>query len=713
MVSSNRRLAARPAAIRKFHESRCRTIPNRLPGVRKVNAGTDRVHAMTMLDGVRVMEGRVSFERNGSTLNVWQDSQRAIVEWKGFGIGTGERIVVRQPHRSSSMLVRVPGEGAIRIDGGLDANGRLHLWNRGGAIIDSEGVIDATSLTVDTLDAHDEPHGGEEDFRFSGDDRPGIFNLGSICAAGGNVSLFSHLVRNDGVIRAVEGSVEMLAGKVAPLASPYLAAIPVGRNGVRIDATAVANTGVIEAARVRLRVARGDLYTLAIDQSGVIRAIGEGGCIVLSAEGGTVRQDGRLTARNADGSGGDILIGGDGQAPGEAITHAGRIVVTGNARMEAGAEGGNGNGGRVIIRAGGSTTFAGRIEAGAGKRSGDGGFVEVSGKHALEFHPDLPIDLSAPKGKAGTVLLGSGEMTVVAVVTAANQIVAATVEAGLAGANYMITTSGFDPGNSSGSINITSDVGWRSPHMLTLRSGNAIGIDANMTALHGALEMYAGRYAEAPPDSGLCNVSGGAWVTEGHVLQVDRLRYGANVDDPPSGYTVDPDPHTANFWADGNLRVNTLELDLGGGAGLSTLGDANAVGAFRTIGSGSLGWVSVTNHRGDLDLYLNSQDAFGMQIVTSGDLRLEAGSQVTSTWGDIVLVSKGGNFINQATGAVLGFTRRGSRFLIYSGSDAGTIKGGMTGRDEFSRSFAGRPPSEYGDDVSYFFYRETARMFQP
>lgn len=666
---------------------------------------------MTMPDGVRVMEGRVSFERNGSTLNVWQDSQWAVVEWKGFGIGTGERIVVRQPHRSSSMLVRVPGAIAVRIDGGLDANGQLHLWSRGGAIIDSEGVIDATSLTVDTLDAHDEPHGGEEDFRFSGDDRPGIFNLGSICAAGGNVSLFSHLVRNDGVIRAVEGSVEMLAGKVAPLASPYLAAIPVGRNGVRIDATAVANTGVIEAARVRLRVARGDLYTLAIDQSGVIRAIGEGGCIVLTAEGGTVRQDGRLTARNADGSGGDILIGGDGQDPGEAITHAGRIVVTGNARMEAGAEGGKGNGGRVIIRAGGSTTFAGRIEAGAGKRSGDGGFVEVSGKHALEFHPDLPIDLSAPKGKAGTVLLGSGEMTVVAVVTAANQIVAATVEAGLAGANYMITTSGFDPGNSSGSINITSDVGWRSPHVLTLRSGNAIGIDANMTALHGALEMYAGRYADAPLDSGLCNVSGGAWVTEGHVLQVDRLRYGANVDDPPSGYTADPDPHTANFWADGNLRVNTLELDLGGGAGLSTLGDANAVGAFRTIGSGSLGWVSVTNHRGDLDLYLNSQDAFGMQIVTPGDLRLEAGSQVTSTWGDIVLVSKGGNFINQATAGVLGFTRRGSRFLIYSGNDAGTIKGGMTGMDEFSRSFAGSPPSEYGDGVSYFFYREAARMF--
>lgn len=694
-----------------------RTILDRLLDIRKVISRPGRTHGEVVPDGIRVMEGCVAFDRDGSILNVRQMSRQAIVEWKDFGIDKGERIVFRQPDESSSISIRAQGATPRRIDGIVEANGHFHLSGHGGIIIGSDGVISAAGFTADTLCMHDGAFKKEEDLRFLDDNRSGVFNLGNIQAVVGDVSLRSHLIRNDGVIRAVEGSVEMFATKGTPSASRELRAILAGVGGgeASIDATAVANTGLIEAAQAHLQVARGDLYTLAIDQSGVIHVTGtdgrEGG-IVLTSEDGTVRQDGVLAARNADGSGGEILVGGDYQGRNTAIANAGHAVVTSNARMDARPTGEMGNGGRIIVWADGGTKFAGRIDARGGEHGGDGGLVEVCGKRTLEFHPDAHIDLSAPKGKAGTVLLGAGEMTVLDTVTGAGQIAAGAIEAGLADANYIINTSNFDPVGGSGNISINSDVGWRNANTLTLRSGNSIHIDANITAPNGVLEMYAGHYAEAPLESGLINLKGGAWVTEGHVLQVSRLRYGANVGGFPSGYIADPDPHTANFWADGNLRINTLELDLEGGAGLSTLGNANAIGAFRTIGNGSLGWVSVTNHGGDLSLYIRSQDAFGMQIVTSGDLVLEAGSQVISTWSDIVLVSKGGNFINQTDGATLGFTRPNSKFLIYTGDRAGTVKGGVAGIEEFSCYFSANPPSDYGGGVSRFLYREKVRTFQ-
>ena len=668
---------------------------------------------MTMPDGVRVMEGRVSFERDGSILTVHQMSQRAIVKWKDFSIGKGERIVLQQPDESSSTSIWAQGARPSRIDGIFEANGLLHFSSRGGIIIGSDGVINVAGFTAGTLDLDGEEIQGEEDLHFGGDSRPGVFNLGSIQAVFGDVSLRSYLIRNDGVIRAIEGAVEMLAMKGAPSASHGSPAILAGVGGGEafIDATAVANTGVIEAAQARLQAADGNLYALAINQSGVVRATGTSsrdGRIVLAAEGGAVHQDGALTARNADGSGGEILIGGDYQGRNTAIANAASVVVTDNARMDARAKDEKGHGGRVVVWADDGTTFAGRIEARGGEQGGDGGSVEMRGRRVLDFRPAAPIDLSAPKGKDGTVRLDAGEMTVQDAATGTNQITAATVEAGLAIANYVINTSNFDPAGGSGNINVNSDIGWSNANMLTLRSGNAVSIDANITALNGALEMYAGRYAEAPLESGLIDLNGGAWVTEGHVLQVDRLRYGANIGSLPPGYTVDPDPHTANFWADGNLCVSTLELDLEGGAGLSTLGNANTIGAFRTIGKGSLGWVSITNHVGDLGLYMNSQDAFGMQIVTSGNLTLETGSQVISRWSDIVLVSKGGNFINQADGASLICTRPGSKFLIYTGDQAGTVRAGMPGIEGFSCSFVVHPPSGYGDGVSRFLYREVA-----
>lgn len=642
-------------------------------------------------------------------MQVNQATKNAVLNWNNFSIGKGGS--VHFENANGATLNRVTGNLPSSIDGRLSATGSLYLVNRNGVIIGSEGVINAAGFMATTLNVRDDEFMAGGGLHFFGDSRAGIVNLGSIQANSGNVSLVAHSVRNDGTIRAPQGSAELLAGQEVFLASPDAPALLVslGEGGTSSE-DGVTNTGLIEAAQARLQAANGNLYGLAINQSGVIHATGvsnKDGRIVLTADGGTVRQDGVLTAQNSNGSGGEILVGGDYQGKNAAVANATRTEVTANARMNASATAAKGDAGRVIVWADEDTKFAGRIAARGGDKGGDGGFVEVSGKRTLDFRPDAPIDLSAKNGKTGTVLLDPDEMTVVDTVTGANQIAAATVEAGLASASYIINTSNFDPTSGSRNINVNSDIAWSNANTLTLKSGNAINIDANITASNGALEMYAGRYAEAPLESGLSDVNGGAWLTAGHTLQVNRLRYGANADSlPAGGYTSDPDPFTDSFQADGNLHVNALELDLSGGeTGLRALGNNNAIGAFRTLGSGPMNWVEIVNHSGDLSLYLNSTDANGLRIVTPGDLILEAGSQLASTRGSFVLASTGGNFINQAAGNPLNLSGN-ARFLIYTGTQAGTAKGGLVGTDEFSRTFAGNPPGDYTDGVNRFLFRD-------
>lgn len=666
-------------------------------------------HAQALPGGGSVTRGQANIVQSGASLTVNQSSRNAVIDWSSFSIGQGARAQFN--NGSGATLNRVTGTLPSQIDGQLSATGSLYLVNQHGVVVGPSGVINAAGFMATTLNVPDDDFMAGGALRFSGNSAAGIVNLGQIHAASGNVALVAHSVRNEGQIAAPQGRAELLAGQELFLAAPDAPGLLVslGSGSAKGGATGVANTGLIEAAQARLQAADGNLYTLAINQSGIVRATGAAtldGRIVLTADGGTVRQDGRLEARNADGSGGTLLVGGDYQGRNTAVANASRTEVTANAVMDASAAAAQGDGGRVIIWADDATSFEGRIAARGGAQGGRGGFAEVSGRRALDFRPAAPIDLSAPKGQAGTVLLDPDDIEVVGTVTGSNQVAAATVEAGLASANYVLNTSNFNPASGSGNITVSSDLAWSSANTLTLKSGNAIDINANVTAPSGALEMYAGRYAEAPFESGLNDVSGGASLAAGKTIRVDRLRYGANPDSVPAGYTPGADAGTGSFWADGDLRVNTLELELSGGqTGLVTYGSANSINAFRTVGSGSMGWVDITNHGSDLSLSLNSTGTVGLRIVTPGNLTLESGSQLNASgWADIVLASTGGNFINQAGSSALNVGDN-ARYLIYTGTQAGTQKGGLAGVEEFSRELAVNLPEDYLDRTSRFLYR--------
>ena len=144
-----------------------------------------------------------------------------------------------------------------------------------------------------------------------------IINRGTITANQGNVFLLAKTVENSGTIQAAQGTVGLMAGTQFFLKKDETGAVKVKVDsssvlGVKAG-TGVANSGVIEAMQAQLE-AQGNVYALAINQSGIIRATGvsrdASGTIVLSAPGGMIRNTGTMLALNRDGSGGRLSISG-------------------------------------------------------------------------------------------------------------------------------------------------------------------------------------------------------------------------------------------------------------------------------------------------------------------------------------------------------------------------------------------------------------------
>jgi hypothetical protein len=117
---------------------------------------------------------------------------------------------------------------------------------------------------------------------------------------------------------------------------------------------------------------------------------------------------------NASGltGGGEILIGGEFQGKGTQPNALNTWVNSGSILRADAVQ--VGNGGRIIVWADGTTKFAGSISAKGGQLGGDGGFAEVSGKETLNLAPGWSsrIDLSAPAGKRGTLLLDPSDIII-------------------------------------------------------------------------------------------------------------------------------------------------------------------------------------------------------------------------------------------------------------------------------------------------------------
>ena len=635
--------------------------------------------------GGTVVGGSATIQSPGSSsVLINQTSQRAIINWRTFNIGSGQTTTFSQPNASAIALNRVTGGlGPSVIDGTLTANGRVFVINRDGMLFGRGAVINTAGFLASTNDIKNEDFmAGRMNFNIPGRPDASIVNLGRITAtSGGFAALVAPGVRNSGTITARLGTVALASGNsfTLDMYGDRLIQLAIGdeiasqvidvqtgkplkslvgndgrisANGGRVELTAAAarhivdsvinTSGVIEANSVGTRngrivlgaatasTKRAGLPTQTVSVSGKISAAGKR----KGAKGGTIEitgEDIRLTQAALDASGfaggGRILIGGD--YGGGGLPTATTLTVDGASTLNASARS-TGDGGRVILWSDVLTTFAGTIAARGGERSGDGGFVEVSGKRQLAFTGS--VDTRAPYGRAGALLLDPDDFVV-------DAAAAATIVANLATTPVTIMTSAAGTGG-VGDITVNAPVNWTSTNSFTLSAFRNIQINANISNSGGAAVIL--RADNTGTGTGTVNFASAQISTSGPV----SIFYNPSVN--PAGSAVNTTSYvspTENFGPNvvggtnnliSYMLVNTvndlqnIKNNLGGTFALGKNIDASATSGwnggdgFAPIGDTTTRFSGVFDgQRHQIDsLYLNTSGALaGLFGSTSGTVR--------------------------------------------------------------------------------------------
>ena len=285
---------------------------------------------------------------NSSSLLINQSTATGIISWSTFSIAQGHSVQFNNGHGAT--LNRVTGNVPSSIEGLLSATGSVFLINPSGIAVGPTGIVKTGgSFVASTLDVKDEQFLAGGPLTFSGNSSASVVNLGKVSSAKGDVVLIARTVENAGSLHAPNGTVAMASGTEVVLSDQSTAN---GKVSVRLGASdgKVVNRGAIRAADVELRANGGNIYALAGNTQGVIKATGvanKGGRIFLTSEGGSVVVTQKVVARHVDqtrraakasgtrqvASGGSVFIKGDTVSIGSTIDASGK----------------NGAGGKIVV----------------------------------------------------------------------------------------------------------------------------------------------------------------------------------------------------------------------------------------------------------------------------------------------------------------------------------------------------------------------------
>ncbi len=201
-------------------------------------------------EGGKVVGGNASIAIGAGKIDIFQHSDKAVIDWHSFNIDPGEITEFHQPSSSSSTLNRVMGGlGASRIDGALKANGNVVLVNPDGVMFSKGAKVDVGSLLATTADIDTKAFmKGSGQFDKAGNPDARIVNDGTITAKeAGLVGLVAPNVENNGIIRATLGKITLGAGETfaVDLYGDKLIRFGISPKAVK---QLVRNTGRIDAA---------------------------------------------------------------------------------------------------------------------------------------------------------------------------------------------------------------------------------------------------------------------------------------------------------------------------------------------------------------------------------------------------------------------------------------------------------------------------------
>lgn len=291
--------------------------------------------AQSLPTGGAVVSGTATISSpNGSSLNVQQSSETAILSWQGFSVGHAAS--AHFENGSGATLNRVLGNVPSTIDGALSATGSLYLINPAGVTVGLGGsVATGGSFVASTHDVTNDDFLDGGSLTFAGTSGAEVINAGTIRSAQGDVALIARRVENAGTIHAPEGTAALAAGYRILMLDHAGAA---GKFAVEIggDDTEAVTSGTIAAAEAEIRANGGNVYALAGNTDAVVRATGmrkSGGRVFLTAgPSGSVSVGQRVVARRPSPAKIDApkaFTGGDIRVAGGDVTISGTLDVSG------------------------------------------------------------------------------------------------------------------------------------------------------------------------------------------------------------------------------------------------------------------------------------------------------------------------------------------------------------------------------------------------
>jgi len=585
----------------------------------------------------KVARGTAQFQFNGPQTTI-RASNGAIINYKFFNIDQGQSVQFVQPSATSRVLNRISGAEPSKINGLLQANGIVYLVNPSGVIFGPHSVLDVGRIYAAGGNITDSDFlANINRFALSGP----VLNQGAI--TGQQVHLLGTSVANEGSIKAEGGLVSMVAGdqvtlgtrdghivvKVGTADVPQQAAGGANLMGAGdMYSFAIKNSGTIKAGDVHLE-AQGQGATNVsgkIDASNVATG-GKGGNVVVT--GHSVALNGATIDASGDAGGGKVLVGGDLHGQGE-TRNATLTSISSDSVIRADALS-NGSGGMVIVWSDELTQFSGAISARGGALGGDGGFAEVSGKN-LAYHGK--VDLSAPKGKGGNLLIDPLNLDLVDDGTAG----AADSSFGLEGdtvADGDTTTYGL--GDNPGvdvklQVSTVTDV---------LKGGETVTLAAehNLT-IDSVIDVSASAGASG---AGL-NLRAGNDITINKAISLNGGVIDLHSNDPTSGFNSGV----------GNVTINAPINTNGGSFHSAGVGFDNSNNGTLTVISASFDHTGnvLLVHNGDLHLRTSTIGGT-LGILNSTDVTIDPG-QTISTGGQVgITVQLAGALFTVGAGASL------------------------------------------------------------
>jgi len=592
--------------------------------------------------GGQVVAGQASVAQSGNAMTVTQGSDKAILNWQTFDIGSQASVRFIQPSTGSVTLNRVLSGEASQIYGKLGANGHVFLVNPAGVVFGAGSKVDVGGLVASTMDITNEDFlAGRLDFRRNGASG-GISNQGEITAGdGGLLALLAPTVRNEGIISARLGKVALAAGDRVTLQA--------GVNGLLQVA--------LEPSTVKTLVENRQLI------------VADGGQVIMTSKAadalaaGVVSNRGTVRARSLQEKEGRILLLAD-MAHGE-VEHAGVL--------DASAPDG-GNGGFV-------ETSAARVSLIAGRR----------------------VTTLAVNGRTGTWLIDPNDYTIAA---SGGNITGAQLSSDLGSTNVSISTATQGTTGGNGDIFVNDGVSWSSDNKLTLTAERNIHINAPITATGDSAGLalnYGGSdyYVNAPVTLAGANASlsinGQSYTLIRDMAALDNIdaaglggKYALarNLDAAGTIYTAGLVGTTGAFTGTftglghtiGNLNINAPGTDnvglfgsIGGGARVRDIGLVGSnitghenVGALAGFSAGN---ITNAYASGSVNGYQNSGGLAGKTASGSTISRAYATGTVSGSF---------------TVGGLVGYSLSSiSNSYASSNVTAESVAGGLVGLNEF------------------------------